>query len=202
LEKKETEVIRSTKTISFAGCLAVAAMLCSAGMAAADGPVPPPVPGNIQVEEGHQAFLMTHAVGTQNYICLAAGSPWTFIGPQATVFNDEAEQSLTHYLSPNPDEGGLARATWQHSHDTSAVWALAVAISSDPAFVAPNAIPWLRLAVVGAEAGPSGGDKLTATTFIQRVNTAGGIAPLGGCPAVGARTFVPYEADYIFYKAR
>lgn len=45
------------------------------------------------------------------------------------------------------------------------------------ACVAPGAIPWLLLEVKGVQAGPSGGDKLTRTTFIQRLNTSGGIAP-------------------------
>ena len=76
--------------------------------------------------------------------------------------------------------------------------------SSDPAFVAPGAIPWLLLQVVGAQDGPTGGDKLSETTFIQRLNTSGGIAPSTGCAMatdVGKRAFVPYTADYFFYKA-
>ena len=84
---------------------------------------------------------------------------------------------MTHYLSPNPIEAGIARATWRHSRDTSTVWAVAVETSSDAAYVAPGAIPWLKLEVKGAQYGPDGGSKLTATKFIQRVNTAGGKAP-------------------------
>ena len=48
----------------------------------------------------------------------------------------------------------------------------------------------------------AGGDTLTATTFIQRVNTSGGIAPSTGCTSstdVGKQAFVPYTADYVFY---
>ena len=194
-------MIRSTKTTLLSACLSVLAATGSVPAASAAAPVPPAVPANLEVPVGNKVTLMAHAVGTQNYICLGAGLTWTFIGPQATVFDDEAEQSLTHFLSPNPSEGGLARATWQHSRDTSAVWALAIASSTDPAYVAPGAIPWLLLTVVGAQDGPTGGDKMTATNFIQRVNTAGGIAPAGGCPGAGARTFVPYEADYVFHKA-
>src|SRR5688572_8437241 len=65
---------------------------------------PPAVPTNLRVPDGHDAFLMTHAVGTQAYICLALGSKaeWTFLGPQATLFDDNSEQVLTHFLSPNP----------------------------------------------------------------------------------------------------
>jgi hypothetical protein len=145
---------------------------------------------------------MAHAVGTQNYICLVAGQPWTFIGPQATVFDENGKQLLTHFPSLNPIEGGVARAAWQHSKDTSIVWALSIASSTDPDYVAPGAVAWLLLQAVGTQEGPNGGDKLTDTAYIHRVNTSGGPAPVGTCPAVVTRAFVPYEADYVFYKQK
>ena len=128
---------------------------------------------------------------------------WTLLGPQATLFDANLDQVMTHYLSPNPIEGGIPRATWRHSRDTSAVWAVAVEPSSDPAYVAPGAIPWLKLEVKGAQYGPDGGSKPTATKFIQRVNTAGGKAPTTGCGLatdIGKRLFVPYSTDYVFYR--
>ena len=166
---------------------------------------PPPGPLDIEAPAGTKAFLEGHAVGTQNYICLPSGSgfAWTLFGPQATLFKDNSGQLITHFLSPNPDEGGTPRATWQHSKDTSSVWAAAIASSSDPHFVAPGAIPWLLLRVVGDQPGPTGGDQLLKTTFIQRLNTSGGIAPASGCTQsthVGTRALVPYTADYVFYK--
>jgi hypothetical protein len=159
-----------------------------------------PVPNNIKVPDGNQVFLEGHAVGTQNYICLPSG--WTFFGPQATLFDADEAQIITHFLSPNPDENRTPpRATWQHSQDTSSVWAIAIASSSNPGFVADGAIPWLLLRVVGTQDGPNDGDTtLTPTTFIQRLNTVGGVAPSTGC-TVGDKAFVPYEADYVFYKA-
>jgi hypothetical protein len=168
--------------------------------------VPPPVSRNLEVPAGHQAFLEGHAIGTQNYICLPSDArvAWTLVGPQATLFNRRHRQRITHFLSPNPEERDTPRATWQHSLDTSTVWAVAIASSSDPSFVASEAIPWLLLEVVGAQPGPTGGDRLTATTFIQRVHTSGGGAPSTGCvdfTDVGRRAFVPYTADYFFYKA-
>jgi Protein of unknown function (DUF3455) len=117
------------------------------------------------------------------------------------LFNDYEGQIITHFLSPNPDESDMARATWQHLRDTSSVWAMPVAASSDPNFVASGAIPWLLLQIVGAEPGPTDGQRLTRTKFIQRLNTSGGIAPSIGCTEVGQRAFVPYTADYVFYKA-
>jgi hypothetical protein len=173
----------------------------------ADKVTPPPVPDNIQVPEGNKAFLVGHGVGTQNYICLPSGATfaWTLFTPQATLFKDNEKQVTTHFFSPNPDEDGTVRATWQHSRDTSTVWAKVAedGTSSDPDFVAPDAIPWLKLEVVGTHDGPTGGHKLRKTTFIQRLNTTGGVAPSTGCTLaedVGKREFVPYTADYFFYK--
>jgi hypothetical protein len=169
----------------------------------------PPMPDDIRVDEGHRLFFIGHAFGTQNYICLPSTLPntngfaWTLFGPQANLFNAHARQVMTHFLSPNPAENGTLRATWQESDDTSAVWARATVTSADANYVAPGAIPWLKLLVVGEARGPRGGKSLVGTTFIQRLNTTGGIAPAAGCAGatdVGARRFVPYTADYFFYR--
>ena len=72
--------------------------------------------------------------------------------------------------------------------------------------VDPTAVAWLLLDEVGVQKGPTGGDTLTKTTFVQRLNTKGGLAPSTGCSSltdVGNQAFVPYTADYFFYqKAR
>jgi hypothetical protein len=164
----------------------------------------PAVPANLEVPAGYRLFLQAHATGTQNYICLPSngGFAWAFFGPQATLFKFK-RQIITHFLSPNPDEADLPRATWQHSQDTSRVWGRAIESSSDPDFVEPGAIPWLLLEVVGAEPGPVGEAQLTKTAYIQRIHTSGGAAPATGCDEVsdvGARALVPYEADYLFYR--
>jgi len=163
------------------------------------------VPAGLEVPAGHTPFLTTRAEGTQNYVCVLApkGFGWQFHGPQATLVDDTTTQVATHFLSPNPIESGAARATWQHSTDTSRVWAAAIASSTDAAFVAPGAIPWLLLKVVGRQAGPAAGASLSATLFIQRVNTAGGQAPPTGCSTaedIGRKALVPYATDYVFYK--
>ncbi len=198
----------ATRRVTVAGwitALVVVSTIALPQAARADHVTPPPVPTAVQVPGGNNAFLEGHAVGTQNYICLpsATGFAWTLFGPQATLFNAEKKQIITHFLSPNPFETGAPRATWQHSRDTSAVWAVMTGFSSDPQFVAPGAIPWFLLQVVGAQDGPTEGDKLTETTFIQRLNTVGGIAPATGCVMstdVGKKVLVPYAADYFFYR--
>lgn len=186
--------------------LAVVSLLSLRQPARADDLTPPAVPTNIAVPAGNKLFLVGHAVGTQNYICLPAdgGVKFTLFTPQATLFKGD-KQITTHYFSPNPVEGGAIRATWQHSKDTSTVWGRVMDghSSSDPAYVAPGAIPWLLVTAVGAQGGDKGGDKLEETTYIQRVNTAGGVAPATGCASstdIGNRAFVPYTTDYYFYK--
>ena len=208
-------MIRYFKYLSMAGSIAIAIQSSVAmGQSTSLDPItPPPVPTDLRVPAGNTPFLKGHAIGTQNYFCMPSGSgfAWKLFGPQATLFltfkwiNGEIQQQVaTHFLSANPAEHGLPRPTWQGSLDTSAVWGQSIASSSDPQFVAQGAIPWLKLQVVGAQRGPTGGALLTPTTFIQRLNTSGGVMPSTGCSQsseVGAIALVPYTADYFFYKA-
>ena len=173
---------------------------------AADPIVPPAVPLDIQVSGDFKPILVTHAVGTQNYICapVPGGTTveWLFIGPQATGSLGDV-QALTHFLSKNPYEMNKLQATWQHSRDSSIVWAVRRAGSTDPNYVASDAIEWLLLEVTGAGAGPTGGTKLSRSRYIQRVHTEGGLKPPAAeCTwaTVNTRKFVNYEADYYFYE--
>jgi hypothetical protein len=185
---------------------------------------PIPVPTNLEVPAGNVKFLEGFAIGTQDYVCLpcpntittaaacpASGFAWAFFGPQATLYDDQNEEIITHFLSPNfspipipspgsTDTSGTLRATWQDAADTSSVWAKPMATSS----VAPDAIPWLLLQVVGAQCGRTGGNTLTDTTFVQRLYTSGGVADSAGCAQasdVGSKQLVAYTATYRFYKA-
>ena len=110
----------------------------------------------------------------------ASGFAWLLFTPEATLFNDHGKQVTTHFFSPNPAEDGTIRATWQHSQDTSIVWG-ARRSPTHPRFVAQGAIPWLTASDGWSPEGTDRGDTLTATTFIQRLNTAGGVAPSDGC---------------------
>ena len=62
-------------------------------------------------------------IGTQGYVCLTVGSGyhWSPFGPQATLFDGEGEQILTHFLVVTP-YSLLLNPTWQHSRDSSVVW--------------------------------------------------------------------------------
>ena len=190
--------------IAGVAALGVAFALASPNAAQAQTVTPPTVPPGLEVPAPSQAFLVGHALGTQNYECQPVDNlghvAWTLFTPEATLFSDQLEQLTTHFFNPNPDEAGVVlRAEWQDSRDSSVVWARAVAAAT----VDPTAIPWVKLKTVGTRVGPTGGNTLAQTTFVQRVNTTGGLAPATGCdqlPDVGARAFSPYTADYFFYK--
>ena len=109
-----------------------------------------------------------------------------------------------HFLNPIPFDSRPG-PTWRHSRDSSLVWGLPIASSSDPAFVAADAIPWLLVEALVVGDGPTGGTRLLVTRYMQRVNTFGGQAPTSGCGTpndVAKRELVPYEADYVFYREK
>jgi uncharacterized protein DUF3455 len=216
------------RILPVAGAAAVAFMAALPQAAFAGKVTPPEMPANIRVPAGHHAFLKGHAIGTQNYVCLpsasaASGVAYVLFTPQAILFDeDDAKELTTHFFSPNPFESntspalvadGRIRATWHHSRDSSTVWAKVRPAdpnipddrgdsSTDPEFVEDGAIAWLKLTVTGTETGPDGGDTLAKTTFIQRVNTSGGVAPSTGCSSlanVGNQAFIEYTANYFFY---
>jgi hypothetical protein len=165
--------------------------------------VSPAVPSDIAAPGGFKPFLVGHAVGTQNYICTLTptGLKWLFIGPQATIFDRTGHQSLTHFQSVNPGVDAI-QATWQHSRDTSAVWARRLNGSSDPHYVSPDAIEWLLLEVTGGSSLPESKARLLPARYIQRINTVGGKEPTVACTdaTLNQRQLVPYEADYVFFR--
>lgn len=167
--------------------------------------VVPEVPTDLEVPATEEVFLLGHGVGTQNYICQPAASlgrvAWTLFTPQATLFSDDAEQLTTHFFSINPEEPNTVRVTWEDSRDTSTIWARLL----KSATVTPDAVAWLKLEVVGRRVGPTGGNTLFGTTFVQRLNTKGGLAPSTGCDNpqdIGGKAFMPYTADYFFYRRK
>jgi len=194
----EHQTTRRILLMACATALTVAFTVALPQPAHAGNVAPPNVPGIIAVPSGNHPFRVGHAVGTQDYICLSTGWASPAYGPQATLFNDDDDQIITHFLSRNPAESYTPRPTWQDSRDTSTIWGNPI----PGATYTPDAtaIPWLLLAVVGVQDGSTGGDRMTGTTYIQRVNTTGGLKPTDPCTE-GAKALVPYTADYFFYKA-
>ena len=178
---------------------------------------PPPTPDTIAVPAGNSAYLVGHASGSQGYTCLLTSTGdavWNPTArPEATLFTDlfgQPFQIITHFqsINANPKAGVVVplsgNATWQSSLDSSRVWMVKVNgidAGSDPASC-PNSgsIQCLLLQSVGNDKGPTGGNLLFKTTFIQRLNTAGGAVPTTAC-TVGQTQLVPYTADYFFFRA-
>ena len=174
-------------------------------------------PDAITPPPGNSEFLVGNALGTQGYVCLptsAGGTSWTINSarPEATLFTNvfgHPFQIITHFLSPdaNPNQNAPnplppgGSATWQSSLDTSSVWGKKVGsinAGSDPSCPNSGAIPCLLLQSIGNQQGPTGGELLADTTYIQRLNTNGGSAPTTAC-TVGQTQLVPYTADYHFF---
>ena len=215
-DRSSQKAKKTTRYILTAACVAALGLMVPTGVRAAhaDDIPRPKVPDGLDVEDGNEVFLVGHGVGTQNYVCTTSttsvtGFAFSLFTPQATLFDDAGDQLITHFFSPNtdphvqPPEFGTIRVTWEDSRDSSRVWAFLVKQSTDFKFVQKDAVAWLKLQESGVAVGPTGGRRLTKTTFIQRINTAGGLAPATGCSTlgdVGTRAFVPYSADYFFYK--
>jgi len=204
MQKGNTISKQTVRVFSLITCAALFTVVTAASSPAAerDSLTPPPVPFEIHVDG--DLFLIGHGVGTQNYVCLPSSTGFAFslFTPEATLFTDDAGQLTTHFFSPDrdPRDFGAIRVTWEHSRDTSTIWGAV----TGQATVSKDAINWLRVEIKGALPGPTGGDKLTPTTFVQRINTVGGLAPAADCVGatdVGKRAFVPYTADYLFFKS-
>lgn len=88
---------------------------------------------------------------------------------------------------------GLLSRQWQHFMAATMRWSASITAASSP-----QNIP-LQL----VQANPATGNgAMTDVTYIQRLNTVGGVAPSAPCgkPNAGARQQVKYQADYVFYK--
>ena len=202
-----------------AAALALGCAFATATSAPAQNIQSPPTPTDITPEAGNSAFLVGHAIGTQGYVCLptapgASTAAWSVNArPEATLFQSFFGldfQIITHFLSPDtspnaPSPVPFGSATWQSSLDSSRVWAKlvnSIPAGSHPSCPNANSIACLLLQSIGGQDGPAGGKILSRTTFVQRLNTKGGLAPADGCSVavdVGKQTLVPYTADYYFF---
>ena len=146
-------------------------------------------PAAITPPADHKAAFTLSAMGDLSYECKAvADKPgtyaWTFTGPNATLWDAGMKEAGRYYAGP----------TWE-SADGSNVTGTQLA-------VAPGATGAIPLQLVQATTAMGEG-VMAAVTYVQRLKTVGGIAPATpACAAgnVGAKTTVPYSADYVFFK--
>lgn len=159
----------------------------AASASACSGTMPP----SLAVPSGHRLGFELLAEGVQVYSCAdspgtTSGPAWTFQAPEATLLDRGGTHAGTHGAGP----------TWE-ALDGSAV--VAAKVESAPS--GPTAIPWLLLRASSHRPRPG---RMADVTFVQRIDTSGGVAPSEGCSAakVGAVARVPYRAVYCFYRAQ
>lgn len=161
-----------------------------AGCGAMSTMTAPDVPAAIAVPAGHQMAMRQVGAGDLTYECrVKANTPgsheWVFVGPTAVLYDANRSPVGKYYAGP----------TWESS-DGSKVTGKQLAVSPGPT----GAIP-LQL----VQANPAtGSGSMMGVTYIQRLNTQGGVAPSDACNGsnVGAKQTVKYQADYVYYKAR
>ncbi len=179
--------------------LGAAALATLLGACAAPSPAPMPMPmamvdnmalpEAVRVPPGHKLKLVTTGVGEITYECrekanMAGQHEWAFVAPVAVLYGGDKTTVGKYYAGP----------TWEAA-DGSKVTGKQVA-------VAPAGAGNIPLQLVKAEPAMGMG-AMQGTSYIQRLNTKGGVAPAMACDATrkGQRQQVKYEADYAFYGA-
>ena len=151
------------------------------------------LPEPVRVPAGQKLVMATSGVGEITYECrekkdMAGQHEWAFVAPVATLFGADRKAVGKYYAGP----------TWE-ANDGSKVTGRQVAVA--PA--APGSIPLQLVKAEPAMAamGAVGSGAMTGISYIQRLNTKGGVAPAMACDATskGKRQQVAYEADYVFY---
>jgi hypothetical protein len=138
---------------------------------------------NLQVPAGNKVASHVYARGVQIYRW--DGTSWVFVAPEAVLFADAEYRDPIgiHYAGP----------TWVSVSGSKVVGTVRERCTPDPA-----AIPWLLLGAVSLE----GSGAFDRVTFIQRVNTVGGLAPTNPGASPGEVARVPYTTEYSFYQAQ
>ena len=154
--------------------------------------VPLPKAQNIiRVPDGQSVVLKALGRGVQIYACRATATDpgqfeWSFKAPEADLTNKKGKKIGKHYGGP----------TWE-ANDGSKVVGDVLKKADAPR---PGAVPWLLLKAKTNE----GAGTFARVTYIQRVDTDGGLAPACGCDQAHVKTEVrvPYTANYYFYAAQ
>jgi hypothetical protein len=148
------------------------------------------VPDSLKPGTDETLSMIVPAKGVQIYECRAkkdqSGYEWAFVAPEAALYGAYAKPIGHHYAGPQ----------WE-SDDGSRILGSVKARADAPA---ANAIPWLLLSAKST--GPQGA--FSQVTSVQRVNTAGGVAPAIGCTqsAAGKSARIDYTADYYFFTRK
>lgn len=151
-----------------------------------NGPELPEQCSSIRVEEGNKLAFHTYARGVQIYKWNALTQAWDFVAPVAVLFAEENYfgEVGSHYVGPR----------WESKSGSKVEGRRVLGTGCTPD---PTAIAWLLLSKFRTE----GNGIFSSVTFIQRVNTTGGLPPAQPGLTDGETKEVPYTAEYYFYKA-
>ncbi|HEU4873770.1 MAG TPA: DUF3455 domain-containing protein [Pyrinomonadaceae bacterium] len=151
-----------------------------------NGPVLPEQCSSIRVEEGHKLAFHAYARGVQVYKWNLVTQKWDLLAPVASLFAEENYfgEVGSHYVGPVWESKGGSKVEGRR--------VLGTGCTPDP-----TAIAWLLLSKFRTE----GNGIFSSITFIQRVNTTGGLAPIEPGLVDGETKEIPYTAEYYFYKA-
>jgi hypothetical protein len=153
---------------------------------AQDGREPelPPQCVSLVIPQGNMLAHHLYARGVQIYKW--NGVSWDFDAPRASLFAEENYfgEVGSHYRGP----------TWESKSGSKVVGRRVTGTGCTPD---PTAIAWLLL----ESTQPSGPGIFGRTTYIQRVNTTGGLTPTGPGSTIGELQEVAYTAEYYFYNA-
>lgn len=143
------------------------------------------IPEQIKVPAGYSPVLTVHAKGDQIYQCTVNKGEysWETQAPDAKLFDGRGNIVGNHTAGP----------LWEYKEGSQVVGKVLKKVDMAPG----SAISWLLVEVVSHK-----GDGLFSNvSFINRINTHGGLAPSSGCDAnhLGGEKRVPYTADYVFY---
>ena len=169
---------------------AVLALVLAVALAACASVQVVDVPAALDPPAGQSLAMVVRAKGVQVYECRArkdgSGFEWTFVAPEADLTDRFGRHVGTHGAGPY----------WK-ARDGSLVIGTVKARADAPV---AGAIPWLLLTTTNG--GPQG--SLSMVSSIQRVNTAGGVAPAAGCGPEARSTLarVEYAADYRLFAAK
>jgi Protein of unknown function (DUF3455) len=146
-----------------------------------------PVPAGLAAPTGNTEILRATGRGVQIYTCtsvVGATPAWTLKAPEAVLSDAAGTVVANHGAGPS----------WT-APDGSGVVGTRLASADSPT---AEAIPWLLLS-----GKPSGTGVFGKTTYIQRLDTVGGVAPVSGCDTttLGTETRVNYSAVYVFFSA-
>lgn len=150
------------------------------------------LPEAVRVPPGHQAVLEATSNGRLIYECQAVKrerAPYEYawlLRNTGVELTDTYGSRITHKLN--------ARATWEHRDGSSAIAREFVEV--------PNGSHSLPLQRYKAERSDTPG-VLHDISYVQRLRTVGGWISTTPCSSaqLGMRMTVPYEADYIFWRA-